>query len=117
MKRFKVIGRGYIKIKYPWIIEENRILVLLDKKTKRIVKLEDVREGGYGYFRERIYISINSMEPKIVFDPIERIVKYNIYPNTRGQRRKAFARLCRTLGISKKELATYLGLVSLFDKA
>jgi len=120
MRRFKIIGKGYKEVIYSWKKVKSEIIVLLDTKTKREVMLEHeitiLPYGSYCDIEDRIYISVDYSIIKIVYDLKEREIRYNIYPNTRGTRRKAFASIAKNLGISKKELAMYMGLVSLFDK-
>jgi len=116
MKRFVIIERGGYK-------EENErreriveYIVLKDKKTNRIIKLEYVsqrkRTIDIDDYDATVNVYIGDKEP-ISFDPIDRTWEWSF--NTRGQRRRQYASICRYLGISKKELTAYLGLVSLFD--
>jgi len=118
MKRFEILEKGEYEEFKEYIEKATRYVLLRDKVNNKIVEVREVQEAVY-YGDDcdltvRIYVSINYSKPEIVYDPIERRVKYHVYPDTRGQRRKAFARIAKSLGVTKKELAMYIGLVSFF---
>jgi len=116
MKRFKIVERYEKKMKDERKEEISEIVILKDEKTNRVIKLENVAEWVW-YLGDRdfdavIKLYIDDKEP-IYYDPISR--KWEWKHGTRGQNRRAYASICRYLGIPKKQLPTYLGLVSLFD--
>jgi len=117
MKRFIVIEKGEYEERNDRKVKIVRYIVLKDREVGKIVKVEKVLKWVKGIddsdFDATIKLYINNKEP-IYYDPIDR--KWEWRYGTRGQQKSKYANICKYLGISKKELPTYLGLVSLFDK-
>jgi len=116
VKRFEIIERGEYKEENERKEKFVRYVLLRDKKTGKTVKLEYVSKRlktiGLDDYDASIDVYIDDKEP-ISFSPIDRMWEWSF--NTRGQRRRQYASICRYLGIPKKQLTAYLGLVSLFD--
>jgi len=118
MKRFEIEEEGEYEEEREDVERVIRYILLRDVKTNRVIEVREEQEVVY-YGNDydltvRVYISVDYKNPEIVYDPIERRVRYHVCPDTRGQRRKAFARIAKSLGVTKKELAMYIGLVSFF---